>query len=239
MYDVIKQIFDVTPEMVTDSYYGRKILAAFYAYGGDYDFCRFYSCGSGLIHTYNAGMVIDGDPDINEAEMLIRMTKPVAVEVKSNIALQLDSAYEKVHRTLFRVKSAESGINFNDVKANSYTDKCFAVLKESFDKMVSYDDWYVDISHRIRHNVSKLYWYDSSTVTQQFNINGFVFLSHIATAPYARGRGTARKLLWLLGSEAEKRGENAYLFALDHRRSFYETIGFESVGEDILYEMKG
>lgn len=236
---MIKQIFDITPEMVTDSYYGRKILAAFYAYGGDYDFCRFYSCGSGLIHAYNAGMVIDGDTDINEAEMFIRMTKPAAVEVKSNIALQLGSAYKKVHRTLFHVKSAESGINHDAVKVNSSTDKCFAVLRESFDKMLSYDDWYVDISHRIRHNVSKLYWYDSTTVTQQFNINGFIFLSHIATAPYARGMGTARKLLWLLGSEAEKHGENAYLFALDHRCSFYETIGFESVGEDILYEMKG
>lgn len=239
MYNVIKQIFDVSSEMVTDSYYGRKILAAFYAYGGDYNFCRFYSCEGGLIHIYNAGMVIDGDPDINEVEMFICMTKPAAVEAKSDIALQLCSAYEKVHRTLFRVKSVESGIDPNNVKVNSYTDKCFAVLNKSFDKMLSYDDWYVDISHRIRHNISKLYWYDNTTVTQQFNINGFVFLSHIATAPHTRGRGTARKLLWLIGSEAEKSGETAYLFALDHRRSFYETIGFEPVGEDILYEMKG
>lgn len=236
---MIKQIFDISPQMVTDSYYGKKILAAFYAYGGDYDFCRFYSCGSGLIHVYNASMIIDGDPDISDVEMFIRMTKPAAVEVKSNIALQIGSAYKEVRRTLFRVKSAESGINLDNVKVNSCTDKCFAVLGESFDKMLSYDDWYVDISHRIRHNVSKLYWYDSTTVTQQFNINGFVFLSHIATAPCARGRGTARKLLWLIGSEAEKNGETAYLFALDNRRSFYETIGFKSVGEDILYEMKG
>ncbi|MEZ3455086.1 MAG: GNAT family N-acetyltransferase [Oscillospiraceae bacterium] len=236
---MIKQIFEVSPQMVSDSYYGKKILAAFYAYGGDYGFCRFYSCGGGLIHVYNASMVIDGEIDIGEAEMLIRMTKPVSAEVKSDVALQLETAYEKVHRTLFRVKSAESGINPNCVKVNNYTDKCFAILKESFDKMLPYDDWYVDISHRIRHNVSKLYWYDGSTITQQFNINGFIFLSHIATAPYARGRGNARRLLWLIGSEAEKNGETAYLFAQDHRRSFYETIGFEPVGEDILYEMKG
>lgn len=236
---MIKQIFDVTPEMVTDSYYGKKILAAFYAYGGNYDFCRFYSCCGGLIHVYNSGMVIDGDPDTGEAEMFIRMTKPAAVEVNGGIPLELDTAYEKVHRTLFRVKPKESGINPTEVKVNSHADKCFAILKESFDKMLPYDGWYVDISHRIRHNVSKLYWYDGSTVTQQFNINGFIFLSHIATAPYARGRGNARNLLWLIGSEAEKNGGTAYLFAQDHRRSFYETIGFEPVGEDILYEMKG
>lgn len=236
---MIKQIFDVAPDDVTDSYYGRKILAAFYAYGGNYDFCKFYSCGGGIIHIYYTTMVIDGNIDFDEAEMFINMTKPVTVEVDCKMPLQLSGQYLKKHRTLFRVKSGETDIDSNAVKANNCTEKCFEILTKSFDNMLPYDDWYVDISHRIRHNVSKLYLYDGTTVTQQFNINGFIFLSHIATAKSQRGRGTARKLLRLIGREAEERGENAYLFALDHRRSFYETIGFEPVAEDILYEMKG
>ncbi|MCM1024603.1 MAG: GNAT family N-acetyltransferase [Prevotella sp.] len=238
---MIKQIFDGIPELVTDSYYGRKILATFSAYGGKYDFCRFYSCGSygGVIHIYNTNMVIDGNINPEELKMFIDMTKPVAIEVKSDVALQLCSAYDLKHRTLFHVKSGKNDVDFERVKVNCCTDRCFEILNESFDNMLSYDDWYVDISHRIRHGVSKLYLYDSTTITQQFNINGFIFLSHIATAKSQRGRGTARSLLRLLGAEAEKRGENAYLFALDRRRSFYETIGFEPVGEDILYELEG
>ncbi len=239
MYVVIKQIFDGIPELVTDSYYGRKILAAYNAYGSGYDFCKFYSCGNGIIHIYNTGMVIDGNVDTSETEMFINMIKPVTIEVSSNIAFQLDNAYTRKHRTLFRVKSGDTDIDFSDVKANDYTDKCFEILSESFDNIGSYDTWYVDISHKIRHNVSELYLYESTTVTRQFNIDGFIFLSHIATAPEARGKGTARRLLYCLGKEAERRGENAYLFALDHRRSFYETIGFEPVYEDTLYEMKG
>lgn len=239
MCALIKQIFEITTDDVTDSYYGRKILAAFYAYGGNYDFCKFYSCGDGIIHIYNTIMVIDGNIDFAEAEMFINMTKPVAVEIDCKTPLQLDEQYQKKHRTLFHVKSGKTDIDSNAVKANSCTEKCFEILTESFDNMLLYDDWYVDISHRIRHNVSKLYLYEGTTVTQQFNINGFIFLSHIATAESQRGRGTARKLLWLIGREAEEHGENAYLFALDHRRSFYETIGFEPVAEDILYEMKG
>lgn len=239
MFALIKQIFEVAPDDVTDSYYGRKILAAFYAYGGNYDFCRFYSCGSGIIHVYNTSMVIDGNIDRSEAEMFINMTKPVTAEIDSETSLQLDDRYQGKHRTLFRVKSGETDINTSNVKVNGCTEKCFEILTNSFDNMLSYDDWYVDISHRIRHNVSKLYLYEGTTVTQQFNINGFIFLSHIATAEAQRGRGTARKLLRLIGRAAEDRGESAYLFALDHRRSFYETIGFEPVAEDILYEMKG
>lgn len=236
---MIKRIFEITPDDVTDSYYGRKILAAFYAYGGNYDFCKFYSCGSGIIHIYNTIMVIDGSADCAEAEMFINMTKPVTVEIDCKTPLQLDEQYLKKHRTLFRVKSGETDIDSNAVKVNSCTEKCFEILNESFDNMLSFDDWYVDISHRIRHNVSKLYLYEDTTVTQQFNINGFIFLSHIATAKSQRGRGTARKLLRLIYREAEEHSEKAYLFALDHRRSFYETIGFEPVAEDILYEMKG
>lgn len=239
MCALIKQIFEITPDDVTDSYYGRKILAAFYAYGGNYDFCKFYSCGGGIIHIYNTIMAIDGNVNCTETEMFINMAKPVAVEVNCKIPLQLDEQYQKKHRTLFHVKSGKTDINRSAVKVNSCTKKCFEILNESFDNMLSYDDWYVDISHRIRHHVSKLYLYEGTTVTQQFNINGFIFLSHIATAKSQRGRGTARKLLRLIGREAEEHSENAYLFALDHRRSFYETIGFEPVAEDILYEMKG
>lgn len=236
---MIKQISEGIPQLVTDSYYGRKILAAYNAYGGGYDFCKFYSNGHGIIHIYNTSMVIDGNVDAAEAELFINMTKPVSVEVKSNMPLQVDDIYVKKHRTLFLVKPGNTDIIFNTVKVNSYTDKCFEILSESFDDLTDYSSWYVDIFHKIRHNVSKLYLYDSTTVTQQFNINGFIFLSHIATAKDARGRGTARRLLYCLGNEAERRGENAYLFALDRRRSFYEEIGFEPVYEDILYEMKG
>ncbi|MDE6763947.1 MAG: GNAT family N-acetyltransferase [Oscillospiraceae bacterium] len=236
---MIKQIFEVVSDDVTDSYYGRKILAAYYAYGGNYDFCRFYSCGNGIIHIYNTSMVIDGNIDCDETEMFINMTKPVTVEIDNKMLLQLDRQYQAKHRTLFHVKSGKTDINISRVKVNSCIKNCFKILNECFDNMLSYDDWYVDISHRIRHNVSKLYLYEGTTVTQQFNINGFIFLSHIATVRAKRGRGTARKLLRLIGREAEEHSENAYLFALDHRRSFYETIGFEPIGEDILYEMKG
>lgn len=239
MYAVIKQIFDGIPERVTDSYYGRKILAAYNAYGSGYDFCKFYSGGNGIIHTYNTSMVIDGDADIPETELFIKMTKPTSIEVKSEMPLQLCESYRMKHRTLFNVKSGKTDIKTDDVKVNSFTERCFEILSQSFDDLTDYSAWYVDISHKIRHNVSKLYLYGSTTVTRQFNINGFIFLSHIATAPEERGKGTARRLLYCLGNEAERRGENAYLFALDHRRSFYETIGFEPVYEDILYEMEG
>lgn len=236
---MIKQIFDGIPQRLTNSYYGNKIMAAYLAYGAEYDFCKFYSCGDGIVHIYNSSMVADGNIDVSDLEMFIEMTKPVNIETASNITLHIGDKYNLLHRTLFRVKSRDNDIDFNSVKVNAYTGECYQILKESFENMGSFDEWYVDISHRIRHNVADLYLFDSTTITKQFNINGFVFLSHIATSASSRGQGTARRLLYCLAEKYRSEGAEAYLWALDHRKSFYEEIGFEPVCEDILYEMKG
>ena len=235
----MKQIYDRIPELVTESYYGYKILAAYRAYGAEYDFCKFYSCGEGVVHIYNSSMVIDGNVDISELEMLIEMAKPITIEVSSKTSLQFARDYLQYHRTLFRLITSENNVNNNCVNVNNFTQRCYEILKESFENMGDFESWYVDINHRIRHQIANLYLFDSTTATQQFNINGFVFLSHIATAEAARGRGIARRLLYYIAKKYEAENCKAYLWALDHRKSFYESIGFEPVAEDILYEMKG
>lgn len=236
---MIKQIYEGILELVSDSYYGYKISAAYLAYGAEYDFCKFYSCGEGVIHIYYSSMVIDGNIDAEELEMFIDMTKPMNIEVSSEVALHNANGYKSKHRTLFRLKPHKTDIELHAVKVNGFADECYRILEESFENMGTFDVWYVDISHRIRHQVANLYLFDSTTVTQQFNINGYIFLSHIATAKAARGKGTARRLLYCLAEKYQFEGCKAYLWALDHRKSFYEAIGFEPVGEDILYEMEG
>jgi len=235
----MKQIYDGIAEFVTESYYGYKILAAYRAYGAEYDFCKFYSSGDGVVHIYNSTMVIDGNVDLSELEMLIEMTKPATVELSRFYTLQTDLAYQKHNRTMFRLKPCETDVGADAVKANNFTGECYKILSESFENMGNFENWYVDINHRIRHKVANLYLFDSTTATQQFNINGFVFLSHIATAKAARGKGTARRLLYYLAEKYESENCKAYLWALDHRKSFYESIGFEPIAEDILYEMEG
>ncbi len=235
----MKQIFDGISERLTNSYYGYKIMAAYLAYGSEYDFCKFYSCGDGTVHIYNSSMVIDGNADMSELKILIEMLKPVSIEVSREMTLRIYDEYIAKQRTLFHAKSGIYDVDLDDVKVNSFTDECYNILNESFDNIGDFDLWYVDISHRIRHKVSDLYLFDSTTITKQFNINGFCFLSHIATARPERGKGTARKLLWYLAEKFKSEGSETYLFAFENRKTFYESIGFELVYEDIYYEMKG
>ena len=239
----MKRLYNGIPERLTDSYYGKKIQAAFLAYGAEYDFCKFYACGEGTVHIYNSAMIIDGNAYPDEVNILIEWTKPNTIEVSSEIALRIPERYERRHRTLFKAETGEktdsTDISYGDIKVNQCMEECFGILRESFENFGDFDLWYVDISHRIRHGVSGLYLCGKTTVTKCFDIDGFVFVSGIATAASERGRGMARRVLRCLAEEFRSEGKEMHLFALDHRRTFYESIGFEPIGEDILYEMKG
>lgn len=243
MSALIKRIYENISGRVTDSYYGKKIMAAYLAYGGNYGFCRFYACedgeNSGTVHIYNSSMVIDGICSQGDISLLIEMTKPISIEMSGGSALHIPEYYLKKHRTLFQCVPAETDIDPSDVALDRKFEKCFDILKESFDDIGSFDSWYVDISHRIRHGVSGIYLYGSTTVTECFDIDGMVFVSGIATAVTERGKGTAGKLLGYLAGEFEKEGKKMCLFALDHRKTFYSSIGSVPVDEDILYEWKG
>lgn len=237
---MIKQIFEGISERLTKSYYGRKIFAAYEAYGSGYDFCRFYACEDpdgrrGTVHIYNSSMVIDGDVNAEDVSLLIKMTKPVNIEISGGTVLEAEG-YAGRHRTLFKAVPQSTDIVFGDITVNGCTEECYRILAESFENMGKFEDWYVDISHRIRHGVSELYYCGDTTITKNFDIDGFVFVSHIATARYARGKGAARRLMYCLADKFEREGKDMYLFALDHRKTFYETIGFKPVAEDILYE---
>lgn len=237
----VKQIFEDIPRRLTDSYYGKKIFAAYSAYGAEYGFCRFYACGEGTVHVYNSSMVIDGDVDNEDVTTLIRMTKPMNVEVSGGTPLNIEG-YGKLHRTLFGAVPQKDGADFSEITAEGGIERfrrCYEILAESFENMGRFDEWYADISHRVRHGVSELYLRDGSTVTKSFEVGGFVFLSHIATEKSARGRGGARRLLYSLARKFEGEGKAAYLFAFDHRKSFYEAIGFVPAAEDIYYQLQG
>lgn len=235
----VQQIYEDPSRRLTDSYYGKKIYSAYLAYGGELGFCRFYSCGEGTVHLYRSSMVIDGAVDPEDISTLVRMTKPLNIEVSGDTSLKPDG-YKAMRRTLFGAVPKESGsTEYLNVTCHKDMEKCFEILSEGFENMGRFDEWYVDISHRVRHGISELYLSGGTTVTKSFEAGGFVFLSHIATARDGRGKGGARRLLYRLAEKFEGEGKAAYLFAFDYRKSFYEAIGFKPAAEDIYYQLQG
>ena len=226
---------DTVPQ-TSDSYYGYKIKSYFKAYGSNYNFCRFYKCEDAVIMIYNSTMVIDNSKVSDEMISFIELINPMSIEIRCNDGITDLNGYNQHIRELFKFNNANKQINNNELKINCCLDKIFAILKEGFG-IKEYDEWYVDISHRIRHNTANIYLYkDSVTATMQFNEDDFAFFSHIATSAESRGKGYARELLYILSGMIENQNSDAYLFALEHRVTFYEEIGFIPVYSDILIE---
>lgn len=232
---MIKQVKDNLDIKLSGSIYGEKIAAAIRAYGLVYDFCRLFASDSGgYILIFNSTLVADGTFDLSELESFISITSPISVEMPNDLKPSLNE-YKKYRRTLFKAVPWDNNIKPEKIVRNSMFRQVFDILGPSFG-ITEFDMWYTDISHRIRHGVADLFLYENTTVTKQFDFGKYVFLSHIATAPEARGRGSAGNLLHYLCGELQSGDKTVCLFAKDERVTFYESLGFIPIFNDVLYE---
>lgn len=167
-----------------------------------------------------------------EAEDLLMVT---AGEVLSGTRLQLDGFQEKAGRVYKagrlrseRLDGIESGIR-----------SAYSLLSSSFPELINettYPEWYADLSHRIRHGMSKLYVLPSiCTGTMQCRENGVVTVAQLAVAPERRGSGWGRKMLEHIAADNQP-FERLVLLSRDEKSDdFYERIGFIRIGSWYYY----
>lgn len=223
---------DIRP---TASLGGRKILAYFNAYGTKYDFCRFFASDKGgYALVYNGVITLDGDFDREELEGFISIANPYAVEMSSNIALHIGDNYRRYEVKLYGYSGGREMYNLLDVRINKDYAEVYRILGESFG-MSDFPAWYTDLSHKVRHGVSNMYLYKTTTATSYFEAEDTVFLSHIATAIPDRGKGRAGELVRYLCGKYSCSGKKIYLCCTDERKTFYEMLGFTYVKDEFVY----
>ncbi|MGN1118874.1 MAG: GNAT family N-acetyltransferase, partial [Oscillospiraceae bacterium] len=88
--------------------------------------------------------------------------------------------------------------------------------------------WYLDMSHRVRHGVSRVAVLDGSCLCVQHELCGEALLSQIATLPELRRQGRAQRLIRAVC--ARLTGEQVRLLCEDALVGFYENVGFVRSG---------
>lgn len=229
------------------SWRGKKLLAYYKAYGGEYDFCQFfrleYDNAKGFMFLLNSTLVIcscDFLPT-EEAADFIKMHLPFRVECPQCMipGLSQISNYQQLRRTLFSLKPhpVSSDFNENEVEFNPKLSDVYDILKEGFPNITDYPLWLTDTSHRCRHGVSHVMTYkNSTTVTIVFDQENCVMIGQVATRAANRGSGYARDFLKWLAAWLGGMGKESVLYALDIRRSFYQQIGFEEIETEYVLE---
>lgn len=242
---MIRQIFDDGELFRGNGYYSAKAAAYFKAYGGGYDFCRFYAFEdvSGNIHggamAFNSGLTVFGNADMGELAGFIELCAPDTAECPPEISDDLDlTGYSRVRRTMFEIPES-TAIDCEEfarelaspvplMKMSEIMGECFGGLDTGL--------WYTDISHRVRHGVSLAYLYKySAAAAVDFTDGERAYISSVAVSPSARENGYARRLLGYIGTELRKNNVKGVLWADESSESYYRHLSFPPVDHDIIY----
>lgn len=211
----------------------QKIRALLQAYGTGYDFCRFYSA-EGLIiaRFYNEFVICTfGNADIEELCEFLSFSG-FSKLFCSEVAGKLLSEKLKLNRNMLNLMRFSGNLCEAPEKISELSlSEAYGILKASFE--IDYEPWYLDMSHRIRHGVSKFYGYNGSVLCVQHNLCGEALLSQIATVPEMRNKGDASGLITAVCRKLSKR--EIFLLCEDKLVKFYNKIGFEKCG--IKYEL--
>lgn len=222
-------------------YYGGRADAMLRAYGTGYDFCRFYRAGRGMILLFNSSAVLCGEiEDITEAEEFIALHAPDTVECPPEIGSVLSlSMYERRKRLCFQTLPQRLTESFiKDVSASAELKSMYGIISASFGE-TDFGLWYTDMSHRIRHNVSRAYIYKNiSCAAVDFVCGGKAYISQVATLPEERGNGYGRSLLGYVSSLLSEKGISSFLWAYTELESFYRGLSFKQTGEDHVFILK-
>lgn len=253
---MIKQVFDIENDIVflEENHYAYKLLSNINAYGTSYDFCRFFKAITGekaqaVISLFNSSMVIAtvkgfycDDEICEDIITFILMNKPDTIEgnavLLKKIFNRLEDIYTHHKRAYYRFTASGQSKDIV-VDESPKLDVVYEILSEGFKSIRdNYQLWMTDTSHRIRRSQSKIFLYNNcTTATIQYEISGNVFVGLVATKSEERGKRFARLLLeYILKKYPEC--YNVFLIARENRMSYYEQIGYDEIGRDIILERK-
>ena len=249
MIRLIEHEHELDAALLNKTLNGKKMLAYMRAYGPNYEFCRFYKItgdygGVGYMFIINSTLIICTDGELEPSEELnlfVSMNVPFRIEGDQYVleGIKIPERYQVLNRTIFELipddtplESIEEHVEFNPKLTDVYK-----ILSEGFPNIADFSLWYTDTSHRCRHGISRVFTYrNSTTASAVFDIGSTVLIGQVATNIAARGRGYAREFLKWLAKFFNGLGKRAYLLALDVRVSFYQEIGFNIVGKEIVLE---
>lgn len=242
----INASLNVTPNVNSQAY--LRINGLYKAYGTGYTFIDFYTNTNNNIFICiknnfadiyidkNATITFDIE-DIDELKNFILLkASEIITELPIDIShknLEVGNIYSYTSPIFDRVSFIKNEIS-NDAK------DCYNVAKKVFQNAINdktYSVWYTDLSHRVRHNMSKLFTIkEIATATAYANEEGVVLISYLGTIDEYQKQGYAKFLLHHISKELN--ADKLVLQSKDEvTNKFYEKLGFTQDGKYYNYTL--
>lgn len=226
---MIRRIFDEeTLNLPSNAVEAQKIRALWRAYSAKYDFCRFFASENAAVCIQDGNAVVymsdEDNCDFDELAEFFTFcgAREIFCSEKTGICLSklIECKTQFVNLMHFSGDAVTA-----DVEKNPPLQEVFEVIRQAFglsDRL--FEPWYLDMSHKIRHQVSEIYRLGSSVLVVQYHHNNEVLVSQVATLPFEQGRGGASKLIKAVC--AEFADSVVKIICTDDLIPFYTGIGF-------------
>lgn len=206
-----------------------RIDAYYRAYGGEYDFCRFYHGRDTAVMLYGGEVFAwaGGGADTVELGLFLK-TLPHFSLIMNDICREGVDENGTAKPLYCMYKRQEQTLTGEDIFTEDY-EAVFDVISDAFDikGKEARDRWYTDTCHRVRHGVSKMLLLchegkPAATCTVLYQNRSGAFLSHIGVKKELWGKGLGGRILSL----AAGRYGSISLLCEEDKRGFYEHYGF-------------
>lgn len=199
----------------------QKIRALFLAYGCDYDFCRFFRHGNSYLAALDGSFVIAEQPgaDYEEIAQFLCMhgfTDIFCSEESGNrLKPLLPADFTLVQ---FMVYCGE--------KHGGFPPECtpmeaWSVIGSRFG--IPFEPWYLDMSHRVRHGITRCFSDGKAALVLQHDINGEALISQVSVLREFEGQGIAGSLVRQVSAALS--GE-VQVICEERLCGFYEKCGY-------------
>lgn len=238
----------ITPDMEKEVFtnlsyadiYEAKINVLFITYGLSCNFCSFYEAVNEknervlLMSQLGRDYVIkqySEDFDEEELAAFLRMNRAFGVFLPPSVLKKIERfvTCEYLYNNLMEYLGERYFPSSGLMEANPSLDDAYEILRHDF--KLHRDIWLTDLSHRIRHGISRLFIYGGACTATVLYDKGDVFITQVATKEAARGKGLATSLLREIASLTEYRDKRVLLVCRNTKLDFYTKVGFKRVGD--------
>lgn len=211
--------------------FSGKIKALALAYGFEYPFLRFFCTENNtVIGAYYGSAVVSGA--IDEEILHFCLSLGCGEVLFPGIA---ETPLERLNIMEYKGNPPKSG---NTPLCTDTPYSCvFDILKEGFD--ISFDEWYTDTCHNVRHGISKVFTLENNATAQKmFTVDGISLVSLVAVKKAARKNGTGSRLIQAVSALLAK-DSRVFVICEDKLVPFYIKNGYEKTGYCTQINIKG
>lgn len=194
--------------------FSGKIKALFRAYGFEYPFLKFFVSENGAVMAvYYGSAVISGTADEEVLEFC-------SISGFGEILCPENGKGQRLNIMEYKGGGKTTSL----LSADAPYSEVFEILKDGFD--ISFDDWYTDTCHNVRHGISEVFALEGKATAQKmFTVDGISLISLVAVKKEARKNGTGSRLIQAV-SERLAKNSRVFVICEDSLVPFYEKNGY-------------